>query len=110
MFAQTLRMVVLLAIRGVAVFLILSGLSFLAREMGDFMFDGISTAALVYGLAVTTALFFGPAIILAWGSRPITHWLVPPPRGGCLFCGYDTRGAALTRCPECGKPMAGGGG
>jgi len=57
--------------------------------------------------------FLLPATALYLFDRRIVRWLVPVPRRDqCHECGYSLRGlpTAITRCPECGTPIGGGGG
>jgi hypothetical protein len=34
----------------------------------------------------------------------LRHWQYRKSRGLCVICGYDLRGTASNRCPECGSP------
>lgn len=56
-------------------------------------------SALYIPLWPLIVLFGGVAALLGWRSRSTA---VP---GHCRKCGYDLRGIATERCPECGTPQ-----
>jgi len=54
----------------------------------------------IHALALGGALWI-PGATLIFLFRAARH-----PEGCCQRCGYDLRGAAHERCPECGTPTA----
>lgn len=63
--------------------------------------------AVVFGLLM--GLTVGPGAILVWRNtvrRSLREQLIEKGIPICLKCGYDLRGQAVPRCPECGAPFA----
>lgn len=55
------------------------------------------------------ALQLGFAALLYFRADRIAARIAPPSGGLCEDCGYDLRGVAGERCPECGAPATAAG-
>lgn len=58
------------------------------------------------GFLLNTALY-GVTLWLLWAlPMAVIRWRRRRQPGACISCGYDLRGAAHERCPECGTTIA----
>lgn len=52
-------------------------------------------------------MLYATVVWLIFGGLSLVRRILRRRRGLCLRCGYDLRGAAHSRCPECGDEVAG---
>ncbi|MCH8823395.1 MAG: hypothetical protein IH984_07790 [Planctomycetes bacterium] len=106
---RSLRYVVLVGLRVLAVLMLISGfyplmtllvLSNPWQNIGllTFFDNGFNWLALTLGLWV-------PGILLVFSSHRIAKWIVPTFRHECLNCGYLLKSLKADHCPECGSTI-----
>lgn len=66
--------------------------------------------AVLPGLAVVWGKWVGVVLFVVWAQGAARRWIASlhKPAWACRSCGYDCRGIAADRCPECGAERRGG--
>jgi hypothetical protein len=110
----------LLAIRTLAVLMIVYGAAHILRGMGAAV--GLASTGSPF-LDQLIGVFYDdmynpfwhgvsialPGVALGWLSRRLARWIVPVAVNECPACGYALRSLKGPRCPECGYPLHGDG-
>src|SRR5688572_8465916 len=107
---------VLLAIRTLAVLMIVYGAAHIVRGIGTALgFASTGSSFLnqliaVYYDDMYNPFWYGlsiavPGMALGWLSRRLTRWIVPVAVNECPACGYALRKLTGSRCPECGYEL-----
>ena len=108
----------LLALRAVAMFMIVYGGVHILRAFGSAFGYAVSGSPFLHQLLAVfysnnyNAFWYGlsfalPGFIVGSTSRRFARWLVPADAHECPACGYALQQLTTTRCPECGFSLGG---